>query len=438
MSWFSKLFGQKKEVAEKQPAGAPKAEATQPAVPQNGRIFSFSVQDATGRIRLEDGTELRFGGSSWRGRHPPKDEQEVRVLKVERHPLGGFKSSEVVPLSDDVAPVNVQRAPPPAGAWDPETQPAPIERAEEAADPRHTKVSQLAQKLTGVAYLKEVLSLYELEASDLNRIIALARPTARLEIGEPADEWPIGATRFGGSPDVPADFKWPTYKGSSHEEEPLSFLLQIQLSDVPAEVREPLSLPAAGLLSFFYDAVGQPWGFDPDDVAATRVFFTEPTRELIRTPTPGEVSADRVFSKASVHFISEMTLPRLEDASLLALGLSEDSMDTLRDAFEAIDVATGEVSHQFGGHPNPVQGSMEEECSMVHRGIYTGNEIDRTAPEVVAAINDAASWRMLLQLDSDDDLGIMWGDVGRLYFWAHADDLRALKLDKVQCILQCH
>jgi uncharacterized protein YwqG len=46
-------------------------------------------------------------------------------------------------------------------------------------------------------------------------------------------------------------------------------------------------------------------------------------------------------------------------------------------------------------------------------------------------------WRLFFQLDTDDDAGMMWGDVGRLYFWIREDSLRAQKWDDVWLILQC-
>jgi uncharacterized protein YwqG len=49
----------------------------------------------------------------------------------------------------------------------------------------------------------------------------------------------------------------------------------------------------------------------------------------------------------------------------------------------------------------------------------------------------AASWRLLLQLDTDDDLGWMWGDVGRLYFTIRQEDLAAYDFSRAWMVLQC-
>ncbi len=105
-----------------------------------------------------------------------------------------------------------------------------------------------------------------------NEIIAKLRQVARQEIkitfGQTDEPLPVGCSRIGGRPDVPSDFVWPTYEGSSYDVElkcrPLSFLAQINLRDVAAWDEEHL-LPTEGILSFFYELETMQWGFDPKD-----------------------------------------------------------------------------------------------------------------------------------------------------------------------------
>jgi uncharacterized protein YwqG len=44
---------------------------------------------------------------------------------------------------------------------------------------------------------------------------------------------------------------------------------------------------------------------------------------------------------------------------------------------------------------------------------------------------------LLLQVDSDD-VGMMWGDGGRLYFWIREQDARRADFSNVWMILQCY
>ncbi len=46
-------------------------------------------------------------------------------------------------------------------------------------------------------------------------------------------------------------------------------------------------------------------------------------------------------------------------------------------------------------------------------------------------------WLLLLQLDSDDNAGTMWGDAGMLYFWIRKADLAASRFERTWMTWQC-
>lgn len=53
-------------------------------------------------------------------------------------------------------------------------------------------------------------------------------------------------------------------------------------------------------------------------------------------------------------------------------------------------------------------------------------------------MNSAVKWRLLLQIDSEEGkTGMMWGEVGRIYYWIHEDDLAKLCFDRVIYEMQC-
>jgi uncharacterized protein YwqG len=54
--------------------------------------------------------------------------------------------------------------------------------------------------------------------------------------------------------------------------------------------------------------------------------------------------------------------------------------------------------------------------------------------ETLTDVN-ANAWRLLLQVDSHDDM--MWGDVGMVYFWIPDEALRERAFDRTWLILQC-
>ena len=82
---------------------------------------------------------------------------------------------------------------------------------------------------------------------------------------------------------------------------------------------------------------------------------------------------------------------------------------------------------------------MRLESQLVTNGIYVGDSSGYEDPRAGELESGADDWRLLFQLDSDEDrLGVMWGDVGRLYFWMREEDLRGRRFDAAWTILQCH
>jgi hypothetical protein len=50
----------------------------------------------------------------------------------------------------------------------------------------------------------------------------------------------------------------------------------------------------------------------------------------------------------------------------------------------------------------------------------------------------ALVWRLLLELDSEcEPAEVMWGDVGRIYFWMRGPVMAAGRADAARAILQC-
>ena len=97
----------------------------------------------------------------------------------------------------------------------------------------------------------------------------------------------------------------------------------------------------------------------------------------------------------------------------------------------------GETTHRMLGHPDQVQGEMQLECQLASNGIYVGTPKGYADPRRTALEAGADDWRLLLQIDSDDNLGVMWGDCGRVYFWIKEQDLKRQDFDNVWLVLQC-
>ncbi|MGV3618439.1 MAG: YwqG family protein [Fimbriimonas sp.] len=266
-----------------------------------------------------------------------------------------------------------------------------------------------------------------------------ARPAVGFElVRDPATE--VGASRLGGGADVPEAFDWPR-----HKDRPLDFLLQLDLADL-ARFPEPWFLPKEGTLSFFYDLQEQPWGFDPAETTGWHVAYFEPHVALRRQP-PAEV--EEPLEPARLQFFPMLTLPHV--GSLYGEPMWEEIADVYgwrRDEEDAnwelasklamaYHPSGGETQHRIGGYPWEVQNPMEVEAQLVTHGFYCGDGQAYADPRAQKLMEDAGEWQLMLQLDSDEELGFMWGDLGMLYFWNRLSDLAQRSFDRSWMTLQC-
>ncbi|MCK4873987.1 MAG: DUF1963 domain-containing protein [Phycisphaerales bacterium] len=129
--------------------------------------------------------------------------------------------------------------------------------------------------------------------------------------------------------------------------------------------------------------------------------------------------------------------PSCEEDELSKVSLSDiqiEALDELRASLYA-----GSPRHQIGGYPAPIQSPcMDMECQLASHGLYCGDATGYQDARAVGLGSGASDWRLLLQMDSDDDLDAMWGDEGMVYFWVRAEDASKGDFDNAWLILQCH
>jgi uncharacterized protein YwqG len=264
-------------------------------------------------------------------------------------------------------------------------------------------------------------------AAATRAVIAALRPMAlRAVVLEQANRPTV--CRLGGSPRLPASTAWPDRKGR-----PLSFIAELDLAALRL-VDGPDWLPASGVLHLFFDAEEEPWGFDPADRDGWKVLMTGGVAEETLAP-PSGLSSDRAFTAVALAGRSALTYPTTERLDLPPnVGGAFD--------FEAVhtfmDTELGDgPRHQVGGFPSPIQGDgMELEAQLASNGVYMGGPDSYSDGRIAALEQGAADWRLLLQIDSDDAAGIMWGDTGTLYVWVREQDARLGDFSRVWMIVQ--
>jgi uncharacterized protein YwqG len=79
---------------------------------------------------------------------------------------------------------------------------------------------------------------------------------------------------------------------------------------------------------------------------------------------------------------------------------------------------------------------MELDCQLASNGIDLGEPGAYDSERARALAAGRRDWTLLAQVDSDDDLGWMWGDAGRVYRWLRRQDLAAGRWDAAWGIVQ--
>ncbi|CAJ1001656.1 uncharacterized protein YwqG [Brevibacillus aydinogluensis] len=289
---------------------------------------------------------------------------------------------------------------------------------------------------------KQILSL--LHEAGLSRYAErfepLIRPSFRI-FTHPVDEesLSLGTSKIGGCPDLPAGTPWPYWKSY-----PLSFLGQINLAELPPFPEK--ILPERGLLLFFFAAAAM---FDDDEfyhsVEKAKVLFVAETdsADLKRTAPPNELDdydPPVRFSPCSLDYRVEWTVPPAESSDIEQLGMSwnknRDDFDRYWEQFrkrvwEQL-LHPDDMKNRLLGCPDQIQGDMQHECQLM---AYPSTDRNDKA----ALLRQAVRWRLLFQVDSEEEkTGMMWGDIGRLYFWIEQEALERADFSLVVCIDQYH
>lgn len=276
-------------------------------------------------------------------------------------------------------------------------------------------------------------------------LTAEARPAIRFELEKiNEDDIAIGASKMGGRPDLPASLEWPSETERIPNENdnryqterankscgPLSFIAQIDLTEVSC-LDEDEFLPKQGFLYFFYTPDQDVWGFDPQDSSGFKVLFFDGDRsELTRVDFPEQLDKYSRFTPRKLNAYSEVSLP--SRYTINAIFEPESDYDKYFDKI----ICEGLINKMLG-YANAIQNEMELQCEMVANGLYLGTSEAYQDPRRAEFEARSSQWRLLLQVDSNDECGMLWGDVGRIYFWIRESDLLAKQFDKCWLIYQC-
>ncbi len=253
-------------------------------------------------------------------------------------------------------------------------------------------------------YRSELNELNLKSLSDLENLLKpLIRQTTKLDI-QPASRLPENSqfeSHFGGHPFFEIDEQWPKSRNGKY----LDFVFQLFNS---SELELPKNIH---LIQFFYDWEKFPWD-TKDDGWLVKIYDKVDKEKVQFIAKPNELEKSK-FCK--IEFRPTQTLPDWEginlygsNASKLSCVLNEDEPWDSYDKVVTKLIGEQDYQSQLGGYPKWLQGDATPRNT-------EGNPM-----------------QLLFQIDSEDNAGLMWGDVGLVYVFYDK------KRESIELALQCH
>jgi uncharacterized protein YwqG len=246
----------------------------------------------------------------------------------------------------------------------------------------------------------------------------------------------IGQTKFGGAPDLAGGQAWPSWVNREGETREHAFFAQVDLGEMARTAPQSLNLPSAGLLSFFcdysFDGLAGIMGLMPWEQLGSRVLYNPPGTNLVRRPGRLEPLPSGTLSPIPV-----WTWPQSPPEGVDMPDSEFDALDGVDRAYQASIGPAGSRSgnHQVGGHARYIQHPVEEE---VVQALHVNDDHGQFSRERwESAKHLVPEWRVVLQIDSDPGLNLMWGDAGMLYWAARQRDIDAGAWDSGMFNFQC-
>ena len=225
---------------------------------------------------------------------------------------------------------------------------------------------------------------------------------------------PVGSTKYGGRPDVPVDFEWPV----DEQDRPLSFLFQINCAEVAIHDKEKL-LPEQGILSFYFQ-LDDDIDWDHMERYARVLFFDTPSAMLSQAVFPENLPEEYRAQEHRVKIYHKDSYPDFED--YFYSNLNSTTVDF--DQWDNYDAAREQLEPGF----------QEEDPRLIATSLGYARLVQGSI------IDDFDANVLLLQLNSDEVNadGLLFGDVGSLYFYISRNDLRERRFDRITFELQCY
>ena len=233
-----------------------------------------------------------------------------------------------------------------------------------------------------------------------------------------------GFSKVGGIPTLPKEFVW--YRNHENSDRPLVFIAQLDMKEMKAYDKDNL-LPEHGYLYFFYDFDAEVTGADAEDASAAKVLFWDGSREdLIPFKLPEDYDEEYAIPEFRIKCRKKKEYPQRDEYNeIRQTNIDYDEYD---DALDELRYCSEDVDLKLLGYADLMQGSM---LSLVEQAV-NGPQKNKN--------DNLADWILLMQLNiiETDEFLLEIGDMGKLYFYIKAEDLKNKNFDNVWAMTQAY
>jgi hypothetical protein len=148
---------------------------------------------------------------------------------------------------------------------------------------------------------------------------------------------------------------------------------------------------------------------------------------------PAGLPSGARFKPCLLTFTSEFTLPGAPSQYLPNLAWTPDEIQRYEQFQASFPSVEDRKSLQFRmfGCPEQIQDDMQLQCALYANGFSSLDALG--AAQAVAHKGD---WQLLLQVDSDEIIGMRWASYGMLYFWLEKSALQQGQFNRSWLVLQ--
>lgn len=254
-----------------------------------------------------------------------------------------------------------------------------------------------------------------------DQIESTVKPAVKISTSKVKSD--IYQSKFAGNPYMPKTKDYPR----DANDRPMKLLAQLNFEEIP-----PLdSMPKQGILQFFISAEDDVMGIDFDDLT---------NQENFKVIFHEKIEKDEALLVSDFSFLDDLDIEYFPIQHELSL--------TFNIEYEPVSIADFKIDELLGESVNlsvPISDDGEKELWEVYNDTFLGDghkiggypfftQCDPRDYDKSNVEHDT----LLLQIDSDFDKGIMWGDSGIANFFIKKEDLLNLDFSNVIYNWDCH